>query len=143
MKTKIVKLTTEPWTPNPKRNWKVEYNNPLESFEPSKLALHVEPEQKKNFIKGEILAERMKKGGLNSTVLKYLLDHPKLIPENWKKETNGRPTWIFFWGTILLNYEGERYVLYLSWADNRWDWHVWHVLTREWQDNHPSAVLSS
>ena len=39
----------------------------------SKLSLHLEPEQKSESIKSEILRERMKGKGLNANVLDFLL----------------------------------------------------------------------
>ncbi len=145
--SKIVKLGSKPWIPNPKKNWEVGYNNSLESIEISKLALHLEPEQKKGSIKGKALQSRMHNKGLGSNVLEYLLHHPKEIPEKWKEKTNGQPTWIYFWGTKVLNVfnrnDIQPYVCYLAWDGKRWDWHVSHIPSQEFTENHPAAVLSA
>jgi len=38
---------------------------------------------------------------LNSNVLDYLYDHPKLFPEHWKKDENKKIRYIFFWGSVF------------------------------------------
>ncbi len=63
---------------------------------------------------------------LNARVLEYLLQHPHLIPESWKKKENGK---ILFLGTL---YKATRYTRhsrgqttiisarYLTWHGNVW-----------------------
>lgn len=103
-----------------KKEWTVEYDNGLKSFNPSKLSLHREPEQEKKYLQGTVLAERLKETGMTSNVLQYLWEHQDKIPENWKEKTNGYITFIFFWGTIYRHSGGNLYVRYLYWIDGRW-----------------------
>lgn len=42
--------------------------------------------------------------------------------------------------TLLLNPNGNRYVLYLFWNDGKWNWN-YNWLDNEWNDNNPSAVV--
>lgn len=128
-----IKLPKAPYVPY--KDWTVEYDAPMASFDPSKLSLHLEPEQEEGYMKGEILAERMKGKGLNSNVLKYLLDNPKLIPDEWKGK------YVHFFGTVLRDPDGRRCVLFLSWRDGAWDWFA-HWLERGWDARNPSAVAS-
>jgi hypothetical protein len=57
----------------------------------------------------------------NVNLLEYLLMHPHLIPENWKKVGEGcyQPR-IYFWGTIYLDRDGELAVWCLCWHEGRW-----------------------
>ena len=128
IKTKI------PWIPN---GFTLESHHDNGEVDLSKLALHLEPEQEKGTIKGEVLAERMKEKGLNSAVLKYLSDNPKLIPDDWKGKL------VYFWGTILRNPHGYRYVLYLYWHGDEWNWDSDGWLVSDWDAASPSAVLTS
>lgn len=125
--------TKEAWIPE---GYTLEYHNANGKVDLSKLALHLEPEQKEKYIRGEILAERMKEKGLNSAVLKYLLDNPKLIPKEWEGN------WIYFFGTILRGPDGLRCVLCLYRFASRWYWDAdW--LEDGWHRGYPSAVLAS
>lgn len=136
--TKITLLKTA-YAP---KGYTVESNDPMASFDPSKLSLHLESEQEKGYVKGEILAERMKGKSLNSNVFKHLLDNPKLIPESWKEKVNGYIKYIYFFGTVLRDPHGDRCVLCLYWYDGEWQWNAsW--LGGDWRANDPSAVLAS
>ena len=95
-------------------------------------------------IKGEDRLKRLKQKTnsirLDAGVFKKLWENQNLIPEKWKEQTNGDPTFIFFDGTIVRNSRGNRCVLYLCWSCNRWNWdYSW--LERDWSANNPSAVL--
>jgi|ERR1035437_4131177 hypothetical protein len=128
-----IKLSKEPWELN---DYKIEYNNPITSFDISKVSLHLEPEQKDGYIKGNILAERLKDKSLNSTALKYLLDNPKLIPEAWKGK------YVYFWGTIYRDADGFLYVRCLDWRGGRWV-SDYRWLGGGWGVSNPSALLAS
>ncbi len=132
MKKEIIKLPIEPWCP---KGFAIESNEPMESFDLNKLSVHLEPEQMDGYMKNETIIERMKGKGLNSNVLKYLLDNPKLIPDNWKKYYG-----VYFDATVLLRPVGDRDSLCLYWDGGKWDW------SYDWLDNgrgasRPSAVL--
>ena len=115
-------------------DWTIEYDNGLKSFDPKELSLHLEPEQRDGEIAGTILAERLKEKSLNSAALDYLLEHPKLIPEEWKGFA------VFFWGTIYHIGNGNLYVRYLCWDGGRWHWHF-QWLGDGWHSFSPAAVL--
>lgn len=77
---------------------------------------------------------------LNANVLDYLLKHPELIPESWKKDSEGNTLYIFFWGTIFRNSDGDLHVRYLYFVDGQWLWSSgW--LDRVWDVVGPAAVL--
>ena len=80
---------------------------------------------------------------LNANVLDYLLAHPELIPDEWKKDTNGNTRYIFFWGTIYGDSDGHlRRVRCLYWLDGRWRWNdFW--LDDGWGTDSPAALLAS
>lgn len=131
-----IKLLKEPYIPKGYEHWKVSYHDGKTSFDPLELALHLEPEQEKGYIKGDVLAKRMKGKGLNANVLQYLLEHPDLIPEEWKEK------WVYFWGTILRRPSGSLYVRCLYWYDDRW-FSVYDRLDYGWDSYYPAAVSAS
>lgn len=65
-----------------------------------------------------------------------------LIPEEWKKLTNGNTTYVFFDKVVLRGPGGNRYTLYLCWDDDEWDWDC-RWLDRKRSVNNPSAVRAS
>lgn len=102
------------------------------------VTLHLEKEQLDGF-KGNKLRKRLKDQPfecLNACVLDYLLDHPELIPEEWKSKH------VFFWGTIYRNSDGRLYVRCLRWDGVSWRWGggwldgVWRLLS-------PAALASA
>lgn len=120
----------------PYEGWKVDYHNGITNFDPQTLSLHLEPEQEKKYIKGHILAERLKDKALNASVLDYLLENPKLIPDEWKGK------WVYFWGTIYRNSGGDLYVRCLDWDDGQWQSN-YHWLDDGWNSGNPAAVSAS
>ncbi|PIZ99774.1 MAG: hypothetical protein COX77_00545 [Candidatus Komeilibacteria bacterium CG_4_10_14_0_2_um_filter_37_10] len=73
--------------------------------------------QKKGSIEGnDLRKEIVSPLVLNANVLDWLLDHPELIPEEWKRK------YIFFWGTIYRGSDDNLYVRYLIWDGAMWDW---------------------
>ena len=106
-------------------------------WNPKKVSLYLSEKQKTGYISGEELREELKdKKPLNSAVLKFLLDNPKEIPEEWKGK------YVYFFGTILRGPGGLRRVLFLYWYGDGWRW-CYDWLGDDWRANHPSAVLAS
>jgi hypothetical protein len=117
-------------------NWTIESTNDIKPFDPKSLQLHLEPEQIDDYIKGEVLVERMKGKGLSANVLDYLLAHPESIPEDWKGK------WVYFWGTIYRNADGYLYVRFLCWRGVGWGWdYFW--LGSAFGGRSPAAVSAS
>ena len=133
---------TDPFIPS---GWKVEEHKKggIIKFDASKVSFYLSKKQKNGSIEGNKLREELKdKKVLNANVLDYLLANPKAIPDEWKKDENGNTRFIFFWGTIYRNSDGNLYVRYLSWNDGLWDWgYCW--LGRGFDSRNPSAVLAS
>ena len=92
---------------------------------------------------------------MNTCVLDYLLAHPELIPENWKKDEKGDARNIFFWGTIYHTPKefwyphGKSYVRGLIYRHNSFspDLCRWHWLERninsEFGTESPAAILAN
>lgn len=130
-----IKLSKSPFVYN--NGWTVEYNNPVSSFDPSRISLHLEPEQKNGFLEGAILAERMKYKGLNSNALKFLLDNPSLIPNDWKGK------FVSFFGTIFRSTGNNRYVLCLYWSEKYGSLLLLNFdLDGEFRSINPSCILT-
>lgn len=86
-----------------------------------------------------VLAETRK---LNANVLDYLLLHPDLIPEEWKKDSKGNCLFTHFWGTIYRNLDGDLFVRYIFFIDGGWVSDIaW--LGDTWDDNDPAATLKA
>src|SRR3989344_7279872 len=82
-----------------------------------KVILWLSENQKNKTIKStELRKELENQPVFNANVLDYLLAHPELIPEEWK----GR--YVFFWGTIYRDSDGDLNVRCLDWSGGRWDW---------------------
>ncbi|MEK7554697.1 MAG: hypothetical protein AAB518_01785 [Patescibacteria group bacterium] len=87
------------------------------------IELFLDDTQKKDSIQGHKLREKLTgKPVLNACVLDYLLAHPHLIPESWKKDEQGRTRYIFFWGTIFRDSGDGLGVRCLCWDGGRWSW---------------------
>ena len=128
--------------------WKIEKHvgdGTLE-LDPSRLQLHFSPNQiDGKCIEGNELREELEKNKvpvLNACVLDYLLLHPELIPEDWKKDENGNTRYIYFWGTVYRYASGYLYVRYLCWDDGVWDWDC-NFLDGGWLVQDPAAMLAS
>lgn len=81
----------------PYDGWTVESHAKMGKLDWGKIKpeLYLSEKQKNGYIVGEeLLSELEGKNPLNANVLDYLLDHPDLIPKEW------RGKWIYFWGTI-------------------------------------------
>jgi len=108
-----------------------------------KIDLFLTDAQKKGSIVGNSLRTELSgKPVLNACILDYLLAHPHLIPESWKKDENGNTRYIFFWGTIFRCSGVGIYVWYLYWLGGRWLWHC-RWLDNGFGDQDPAALRAS
>jgi len=113
-------------------------------WDPAKVAFHLSKRQERgSFIEGnKLLKELEEKPVLNANVLDYLLAHQELIPESWKKDENGNDRYIFFWGTIYRDANGNLCVRDLDWDGCRWGW-VYGWLDDGWGGSDPAALSAS
>lgn len=130
MKIKLKKPILPDWAT-------LEYDNGITSFDPEKLVLHLEPEQKGGFVSGNVLQERLSnEGSINLAVLQYLVKNPKLIPNEWKGK------WVYGWGTIVRYRDGRLGVPGVydggDWVVLGWDW-----LDDGWDSDRPAARFAS
>jgi len=78
-------------------------------FDSQKFSLFVSEKQKNGSISAsDLQKELIGKTLLNGNVLDYLLAHPELIPEEWKRNC------VLFMGTIYKDYGGHLGVRFLS-----------------------------
>lgn len=112
----------------------------------TKVSFETSLGQGENYIVGEERLTRLKSARyirLDAKVCQVLYENNDLIPESWKKPTNGEITYIFFDGTILADSEGDRNALYLFWIDDKW-WYGCGLLEDiGFSHNSPSAVIVS
>jgi hypothetical protein len=118
--------------------------NGILAWDPSKIEFYLSSEQwKGKCIKGKKLRRELADMPvLNVNVLNYLMVHPMLIPDNWRKDERGDTRYISFWGTIYRDSDGELFVKSLFWKDREWSWNF-NWLDGVWRYYDPAAVLVS
>lgn len=124
--------TSKAWVPD---GWTLEENRSLGKIDITNITLWQSEKQKTGWHNGNELNKEVK-NPMTSAVLRYLLDNPELIPEEWKDK------YVYFHGTILRSSFGDRYVLCLYWGGGGWGWSV-RWLDNDWHDRNFSAVLAS
>jgi hypothetical protein len=133
----IIDCDASPFMPD---GWKVEEHQKggQFKFDASQVQLFLAEGQKKGKVMegNKLRKELAGKPVLNACVLDYLLAHPHLIPEEWKGK------YVFFWGTIYRNSDGNLYVRYLYWYGDRWYWD-YHWLDDDWTDYLPAVLRAS
>ena len=84
-------------------------------WDPSQFDLHLSPNQQGGqLIHGLKLQKELEALiTMNGTLADYLLEHPQLIPEEWKRDESGNIRYIFFWSTIFRQGGGGPCVRYL------------------------------
>lgn len=111
----------------------------------TKISLKTKLKDGEDFIVGEENLKRFINSDdirLDAKVLQTLLENKHLIPDSWKNKINGETPCIYFYGTILREDTGKRYVMCLMWHDNDNEWTWWSEwLDVRWHDHDPSAVL--
>lgn len=135
--THLIDLDADPFVPD---GWTVEKHQKGGQFKwrTNNVSLHLDKSQKNGrVIEGSKLRKELeRKLVLNANVLDYLLDHPHLIPEEWKSE------FVFFWGTVYRNRDGYLFVRYFLWSDDRWHG-SFYWLGMHWHDAEPALVVAS
>ena len=97
-------------------------------------------------IVGEEKLRRLKAAGhvrLDAKILQALLEKPHLVPEHIKTRMGSNMVYVFFDGTVLLNPDGNRCILYLACLGGQWKHWSYHWLDYGWRSNNPSLVLSA
>ncbi len=126
--------------------WSIEEHQKSGQFEldPTKIKLYLSEAQRKgDKISGNELRKELEgKLILNAYVLDYLLTHPELIPEDWKRDDEGRIRCIFFWGTIYRDLNCALWVRCLCWGGDRWSWRCYWLDDR-WDVQHSAALRVS
>src|SRR3989338_1591250 len=96
-------------------------------------------------VKGEEKLKRLEVFGcvcLDAKFFQTLWENQDIIPEKWKESPGGETAFIFFDGTVLRNPGGIRYILYLYWLGDEWNWDF-NWLGGDWDVCGKSAVLVS
>lgn len=109
-----------------------------------KVVLHLSKRQMggKTLRGYELREELTGKPVLNANVLDALADNPHLIPEDWKKDEQGKTRYIFFWGTIYRYAYGGLCVRYLYFRVGAW-YRYYYWLVSVWLGSSPAALLAS
>jgi hypothetical protein len=113
-------------------------------WDPKKVRLFLSKNQQGDkTIKGhELRKEFAKKPVCNANLLDYLVEHPELIPEDWKLDKKGNTRSIYFWGTIYRGLDGRLYVRHLYFHEGLWQSDN-DGLAADWYSYDPAACLAS
>ena len=138
--THIIDCSVQPMIPE---GWSIHEEDQIASrfqgeliWDAAKIGLHLDEAQTKGSIVGDDLLKKLDgQPVLPVNVGDYLLNHPALIPLDWKGKA------IFFWGTVYRGSDGHLFVRCLSWADRRWLWSS-YWLGYGWFGQRPAAVLA-
>ena len=82
----------------------------------------------------------------NANLIDYLLANQHLIPDEWKKDEEGRTRFIFAWGTIYRPSRSSLYVRCMYWNGDKWDWEcdwLFRWIIRGWGVDRPAALRAS
>jgi len=142
----VIDCDAAPFNPWANDGWTVEEHQKggQWKFDPKEVEFFLASGQKDGkVIEGNKLRKELaKKPVFNANVLDYLLAHPELIPDEWKADGNGNTRYIFFWGTVYRDRDGDLCVRCLFWNDGRWDWSR-NWLDYGWRGSDPAAVRAS
>lgn len=110
-------------------------------WDASKIELAITDGQRRSGVIGgnELRRELAGKPRMNANVLDYLLSHPYLIPEKWKRSEDGQTLYVFFWGTIYRAPDGCLFVRCIYWSHNQWKWST-RSLGNRWLLGDPAAL---
>lgn len=103
----------------------------------AKIKLIVTLADGESYVDGEENLARLKATGkvlLDICVMRAFLKHPELIPREWER--------MYFWGTILEDTAGNRYVAYIYLRDGEWREGI-RWLGNPWKANQPAACLEA
>ncbi len=139
---RLIDCDASPFLPD---KWTIESHRKcgLLEFDPAKVVLHIEDEQKVGSMKGDKLRVALQgKPTLNACVLDHLLADTAQIPESWKVDEQGRTRYIYFWDTVYRDDGGSLCVRCLCFESGRWRWGCsW--LGRYFGGQNPAAILAS
>lgn len=89
------------------------------TYNPAELVDYLDPGQtdEQCVIGAELKSLLEGKKVMRTALARFLWENQSFIPPSWK---DGKAR--FFWGDILCDSGGHRYVLYLSWDGESWHW---------------------
>ena len=120
---------------------KVEKRDDVLYVDGHKIILYLSRKQKREeVIKGHALREALaKKFVLHPNIMDALIDHPHLIPEDWKKDEKGNTRHIFFWAVIFSDGRDHFYVRQLYFLWDQWNLE-YNYLGNDWRADAPAAL---
>lgn len=133
----IIDCDADPYVPD---GWSVESHKKGGQLEwaSDKVALWLcQAQEASKVVQGNELRKlvEVEQDVLNANVLDYLLEHPHLIPQEWKGKA------VFFWGTIYRRLLRALCVRYLFWSGGEWFWEFIWLDDGFFDHDNPAAVL--
>lgn len=140
MKSKKYIIDTDAPPKIPYSGWTVESHKGAGKVEwnPKKFQLCLSDKQRKGeYVKGFDLQEELEsQTPMNANVLDFLLEHPELIPKDWKRK------YVTFFGTVYRHSGDLLFVRYWDWDDGALQ-SGYYWLGRDWSDQFPALSLAS
>lgn len=103
-------------------------------WDPASIELYFSSAQETCGIRGVNLLEELKdKPMMNANVIEFLIANPHLLPEEWKDK------FVYFWGTIYWDSNGDFCVRYLDTNDTVLNW-GFRMLRLEINNSSPAAL---
>ena len=107
-----------------------------------KVLLHLEEDQKSGAIRGYKLRKVLaRKNTLHPNIMDALFDYPRMLPEDYKQDSQGRTLSICFFG-VIYSVAGRQYVRCLYWNLSAWQ-RGYYKLVRDFDVQDPAAVSES
>jgi hypothetical protein len=126
-------------------NWKIEEDNKMSTLDLSDITLINTLKVSEKYISGEQNLERLKNQNtisLNANAFRYFWENQDKMPKDWSEKVDGNILFIYFWGTIFRDPDGNRFVLCLSRFEGWWYW-LTPWLGYDWDRSDPSVALAS
>lgn len=108
-----------------------------------KVVLYLSERQKGGkVIRGHELREELSgKSVLHPNIMDALIEHPSLIPEDWKKDEEGNTRFIFFLAVIFRDADGDLCVRCFYFNGGQWG-RNYYWLDGDWSGDYSAALLA-
>ncbi|NQV12831.1 MAG: hypothetical protein HQ530_00815 [Parcubacteria group bacterium] len=131
----IVNLSADPFLPT---DWEIleHHKDGQFEFDPNKVALYLGKYQRPGSLMDsyELREELENRSAFNANLLDWLLEHPQLIPREWRGKQ------VFFWGTVYRDSRGNHVVRCLILSPNGWPcWRHGNIVGR-FKEHQPAAI---
>lgn len=114
--------------------------NPIESWNPRRVqSYYAQSQSDSRLVSGrKLLKELDGMNNLNIEVFNWFWSNKLFFPLEWCERKNGKPVFVFFWGTILLTEDGKPCVVCM-WREHNSFQRGYRLLDSMFDANSPAA----